>query len=287
MATYNLFINSKNRNSNEKSYDYTLMLKNQIMVKNNEYINVNVMSFNMINSMYNVSSILKNNTFDIEKRTLADVFVSSSTYTIPDGNYSVLTLRDTLKVLLNGIINVSYNFANNTYTFVRTDTANRYYIKNINCSKLIGIFTTREITTSPYTGSYINMVNYQQIVLKTDLQHQSLNQDTITDANNDLNISQILFWTNKQDVEPFKAISYTNYGGNCFAYNIVNNNISSIRFTLCNERNELITDADEWLLHLQFVVRQKEEKSLIDIAKEVIKLLTDINYLLMNIFFKK
>lgn len=287
MATYNLFINSKNRNNTEKPYDYTLMLKNQIMVKQNEYINVNVMSFYMINSMYNVSSILKNNTFDIEKRTLANVLITTSTYTIPDGNYSVLSFRDVFNSLLANIINISYNYGSNTYSFVSIDTNYRYYIKNINCSKLIGIYSQIEITSTPYTGSYINMVNYQQILLKTDLQHESLNQDTITDTKNDLNISQILFWVNKQDVEPFRAISYNNQGSSCFSYNIVNNNISSIRFTLFNERNELITDADEWLLHLQFVVRNKEEKTQYQMGRNIIKLLTDMNYLLMNILFKR
>lgn len=287
MATYNLFINSKNRNNTEKPYDYTLMLKNQIMVKQNEYINVNVMSFYMINSMYNVSSILKNNTFDIEKRTLANVLITTSTYTIPDGNYSVLSFRDVFNSLLANIINISYNYGSNTYSFVSIDTNYRYYIKNINCSKLIGIYSQIEITSTLYTGSYINMVNYQQILLKTDLQHESLNQDTITDTKNDLNISQILFWVNKQDVEPFRAILYNNQGSSCFSYNIVNNNISSIRFTLFNERNELITDADEWLLHLQFVVRNKEEKTQYQMGRNIIKLLTDMNYLLMNILFKR
>jgi hypothetical protein len=287
MATYNLFINSKNRNSSEKPYDFTLLLKNQIIVKQNEYINVNVMSFNMINSMYNISTVLKNNTFDIEIRTLEDDFIDIITYTIPDGNYSVLTLRDTLNNLLEGKINISYNYGSNTYTLFNINAGNnRYHLKNIKCCKLIGIYNDMEITLTPFTGSYANMVNYQQILLKTDLQHESLNQDTITDINNDLNISQILCWFNKQDVEPFRSISYINQGSSCFCYNILNNNISSINFTLCNERNEVITDADEWLLHLQFVVRKKEDSTLYELGKKIINLLNDINYILMNIFFK-
>jgi len=295
MATYNLFINSKNRNSTEKSYDYTLMLKNQIMVKQNEYINVNVMSFHMINSMYNISSKLGNNTFDIME--VKNPAIQTNTYTIPDGNYSVLSLKDVLNTLLGGKIEVSYNYASNTYLFTPLINENElggiiYWIKNIKCSQFIGIYSDRAFLTGSLgllsrTSGYLNMVNYQQILLKTDLQHESLNQDTITDKNNDLNISQILFWVNKQDVEPFQSISYVNQGSSCFSYNILNDNISSIRFTLFNERNEPITDAQEWLLHLQFVVRKKEEQTMYEIAKNIIKLLTDINYLLMNILFKK
>ena len=295
MATYNLFINSKNRNSTEKSYDYTLMLKNQIMVKQNEYINVNVMSFHMINSMYNISSKLGNNTFDIME--VKNPAIQTNTYIIPDGNYSVLSLKDVLNTLLGGKIEVSYNYASNTYLFTPLINENElggiiYWIKNIKCSQFIGIYADRAFLTGSLgllsrTSGYLNMVNYQQILIKTDLQHESLNQDTITDKNNDLNISQILFWINKQDCEPFQSISYVNQGSSCFSYNILNDNISSIRFSLFNERNEPITDANEWLLHLQFVVRKKEEQTMYEIAKNIIKLLTDINYLLMNILFKK
>jgi hypothetical protein len=257
------------------------------MVKKNEYINVNVMSFYMLNTMYNVSSVLKNNTFDIEKRTLADAFVSTSSYTIPDGNYSVLSLRDNLNTQLSGIVSISYNYGSNTYTFTKADTNFKYYIKNVKCSKLIGISSTTEIIASPgVSGVYVNMVNYQQIILKTDLKHESLNQDTITDPDNDLNISQILFWCSKQDVEPFRAITYNNYGGNCYSYNILNDNIASIRFSLFNEKNQLITDAGDWLIHLQFVVREKQDFTLYQVAKKIIKLLSETNYLLMNIFFK-
>jgi hypothetical protein len=285
MATYNLFINSKNREASDQSCDYTLMLKNQIMVKKNEYINVNVMSFYMLNSMYNVSTILKNNTYDIEKRTLAGVFVNNTTYIIPDGNYSVLTLRELLNAQLSGIASISYNFASNTYTFVRTDSTYRYIIKNIKCSQLIGVNTDTEITS--FTGTYCNMVNYQQVILKTDLQHESLNQDTISDTKNDLNISQILFWTNKQDVEPFQAISYTNNGGNCYSYNITNDNISSLHFTLCNERNELISDAPEYMIHIQFVVREKQEYSNYQLAKKMIGLMAENNHMILTNILKK
>ena len=86
------------------------------------------MSFFMLNSMYNVSSIIGNNTFILEKRNLlTDAVESSQTMTIPDGNYSVLTFRDLLNTLLANTISVVYNYGQNTYTFTDLTDVNEEY----------------------------------------------------------------------------------------------------------------------------------------------------------------
>lgn len=289
MATYNLFINSKNRDKNQDSHEFSLYLKNQIIVNPNQYISVNVMSFFMLNSMYNVSSIIGNNSFILEKRNLlTNAIESSQTLTIPDGNYSVLTFRDLLNTLLANTISVVYNYGQNTYTFTKLNQLYKYHIIPSKCSKLLGLYDTIEITEIGITSAYVNMVNYQQIILKTDLTHEDLNQDNISDIYDDLNISDILFWCNKQDVEPFKMISYRNEdGGNSFSYNLITDNIQKITFKLVNENNEPITDTPEWLIHLSFIINEKYQYTMFDLAKKIIKLLNDINFTLLNILFKK
>ena len=284
---YNLFINSKNRLAGEKSSDFMLYLRNQIEVNNSQYINVNVMSFNMINSMYNVSAELGNNTFDIEVRNIStNAFVSNIFITIPDGNYSVLSLRDLLNVKMSGYIQVTYNSAQNSYTFKKTDSGFRYYFKNIKAYKMIGISSYTEITTTGVISKYVNMKDYQQVIIKTDLAYEDLNQDNISDNDSDLNVSQILFWCSKQDIEPFGCISYNNEdAGNSFSYNIVNKNISSISFRIVNEYNQPITDAGEWLLHIQFTINDKLQYSNEQIGKTLIKQLNDANFTLLNILF--
>ena len=83
---YNVFINSVNRSPLEHSYDFNLFFdNNEIVIGENEGINVNVVSFSMLNSMYNVNQYSSNNTF---------ILISSlgnSTITIPYGNYYVYT----------------------------------------------------------------------------------------------------------------------------------------------------------------------------------------------------
>ena len=61
---YNVFINSTNRSPLENSYDFNLFFdNNEIVIGENEGINVNVVSFSMLNSMYNVNQYSSNNTF--------------------------------------------------------------------------------------------------------------------------------------------------------------------------------------------------------------------------------
>ena len=79
-------MNSVNRSPLEHSYDFNLFFdNNEIVIGENEGINVNVVSFSMLNSMYNVNQYSGNNTY---------ILISSqgnSTITIPYGNYNVYT----------------------------------------------------------------------------------------------------------------------------------------------------------------------------------------------------
>ena len=121
---YNIFINSANRSKNDKPYDFTVFFDNdEIMVNNNEGVNVNIVSFSLLNSMYNINQYTKNNTFSLVDNALS----TSTTFTIPYGNYNVYTLMNELNALLSGIITVSYNVATNTYTY-KNITASSYSI---------------------------------------------------------------------------------------------------------------------------------------------------------------
>jgi len=288
--TYNLYINSRNRGNLEKPYDFNINIKNQIIVRDDQYLNVDVCSFYMINSMYNVSSVIGNSTFDIEIRNVStNAIVSTFSKTIPDGNYSVITLRDVINKLLKDIISVSYNYAQNTYTFTKIDPNFKYILKNIKCKKLLGLYNqTVEITSIGITSQYLNMVDYQQIIIKTDLEYMSLNQDNIIDTDENLNVSQILLFVNKQDVEPFKCIKYQNEdAGDAFSYNLNNQNITRINFKVYNENNLLVTDCPDWLMHLKFTVSDKNTLTLYDTSKKIIQLLSDIHYVLLSMLFKK
>jgi hypothetical protein len=89
-----------------------------------------------------------------------------------------------LNIQLSGKIQDSYNVATNTYKYTNI-TTNHYHIMPMNCTKLLGLTDTIEITTTGTTSGYINMFNYEQVVLRSPtLVFESLSIDNIQDNNN-------------------------------------------------------------------------------------------------------
>jgi hypothetical protein len=280
---YNIYINSANRGINEKPYDFTVFFDNQeIQVERNEGVNVNIVSFSLLNSMYNISQYSRNNTFILRNITLN----SDITITIPYGNYSVYTFRDQLNVLLANIITVTYNVATNTYTYKNISASSySYSINPLTCSKLLGLTTTTSISPLGTTSTYVNMVSYQQVILRCPtLVFESNSLDNIQDKNNFISVSDILYWVNKQDVEPFKMINYKNEDGSTlYNYNVVNRSFSYFNFKLTNELDEPIYDAPDYLLQLQIIIYDKDNSYFKEAMIQALKLLNDIYFTILNI----
>ena len=278
---FNIFINSANRSSSDKSYDFTIFLDNdEILINPNEGVNVNVVSFSLLNSMYNINQHAGNNKFVL----LRDEGITE-TITIPYGNYSVYTLMEQLNSLLSGLVKVSYNVATNTYTYKNIGIGTISIIPQ-NCNKLLGLNDTTPITAIGTISGYINMVNYQQIILRCPtLVFESCCMDNIQDVNNFIAISDFLYWINKQDVEPFKMINYKNEDcSTVYSYNVLNQNFNSLNFKLVNEYNQPILDAPDFLLQLQISVFDKDNNYFKEAMLQGLKLLNEIYFILLNLF---
>jgi len=278
---YNIYINSANRSSIEKTYDFNLHFDNdELVIHQNEGVNVNVVSFSMLNSMYNVNQYSGNNVFTLRNTTLS----TNSNMTIPFGNYNVYTFQLQLNALLSGIITVTYNPATNTYTYINL-TTDAYQIIPLNCGKLLGLSSAMSILpSSSITGDYVNMVNYQQVILKCpSLVFENNSMDNIQDKNNFIAVSDILYWINKQDVEPFKMINYKNEDcSTVYSYNVINRQFSTLNFQLVNEFNQPIYDAPDYLLQIQISVFDKDNNYFKEAALQALKLLNDIYFTLLN-----
>lgn len=278
---FNVFINSANRSSVDKSYDFTIYFDNdEIRVNPNEGVNVNVVSFSLLNSMYNVNQHTGNNKFVL----LRDEGITT-TITIPYGNYSVYTFMEQLNSLLSGLVKVSYNVATNTYTYKNIGIGTISIIPQ-NCNKLLGLYDTTLITALGTTSGYINMVNYQQVILRCPtLVFENCSMDNIQDRNNFIAISDFLYWINKQDVEPFKMINYKNEDcSTLYSYNVLNQNFNSLNFKLVNEYNQPILDAPDFLLQLQISIFDKDNNYFKEAMLQGLKLLNEIYFLLLNLF---
>ena len=268
----NIFISSKNSINN---YDFNVNLPDNIIKcnGNEEYITINVLSFDMINSMYNVYS--GSNTIVLSKYTIG-VLNYSSILTIPVGNYNVITFMKKLNELLLNIINVSYNTAQNTFTYNKViDDNSVYEIDVLKMGNYFGIDNILTISNneSIYTGSCINMVKYNKIILS--LNNVNYDFGTLDNLNKDkTNTSSILLWVSRQDIEPYLNISYNNCdGGQNYNMKLYDDIINTLSFRLTNEYGELILDAPEIFMCLQVNIIEKEktiiQSSLISINKHL------------------
>ena len=278
---FNIFINSANRSSIDKSYDFNIYFDNdEININPNEGVNVNVVSFSMLNSMYNVNQHTGNNKFVLLRNGGI-----TETITIPYGNYSVYTFMEQLNTLLSGLVKVSYNVATNTYTYKNIGIGT-ISITPQNCNKLLGLNDTTPITTLGTTSGYINMVNYQQVILRCPtFVFENCCMDNIQDKNNFIAVSDILYWTNKQDIEPFKMINYKNEDcSTVYSYNVLNTSFMTLSFKLVNEYNQPILDAPDFLLQLQVSIFDKDNNVYKEGMLQILKLLNEIYFTVLNIF---
>jgi len=271
-----IYISSKNRNPNENIYDFNVILNNPIIINRNQGLNISVVGFSMLNTDYN----LKNCSFSITEIHYTPIYYSVlHTITIPNGNYSYLTLLNYLKsnTEFNTYLNIDYIKERNTFKFTNKLIEGNILINSNNCDKILGIKTELLVQTS-IESSYINLTNYSHIIIKSN---NILFEDNTQDNINNLEFSNssILFMIDKQDIPPFQLISYRNYDkSDNYSYNISNRQINSIDLHLFNEKGEILTDTDDYFITLKIVIFNKEE-----IKPDTY--LEDIRFLLMNMTF--
>jgi hypothetical protein len=221
---------------------------------------MNILSFDMPNTMYNINET--NNVFEI----IIDGI--SETRVIPAGNYTIKTFMKQLATLIsNDKITITYNDAQNTYTFTKDISYNSIVkLKPITMGKLIGLTDNTEYTIN-FTTGLINLINYSKVIVSTE--NISFYYSNIANKQSNRQLfNNIIFWKSKADVEPYQILKYNNEdGGNSFVYTIQDSQIQNIVFKLKNEREELITDAPDYLMVIKynFYERQSINNSLISI----------------------
>ena len=272
-----IYISSKNRSSNEKIYDFNVILNNPIIVNRNQGINISVVGFSMLNTDYNLRDVIIN---------IQEIHYSPINYSqlhiinIPNGNYNYQTLINFLNnnIPTKNIISFEYVKERNTFKFTNKLIEGDIRLYADNYSKIIGINNTITFNAT-YEGSYINLTNYSHIIIKSNnIIFEDNTQDNID--NKEMENSSILFMIDKQDIPPFQLISYRNHDkSDNYSYNISNRQINSIDLHLYNEKGELLTNTDDYFITLKIVIFNKEE------IQSQTPFLEDIRFLLMNMIF--
>jgi len=260
--TITSFIHSKNRVASDKVYDFVVDYPDGIIsCRDNEYIELNVVSFDMLNNMYNINST--NNCLKVNEIL---------TY-IPYGNYSVKTFRTMLLNLLPIGTTILYNEAQNTYSFTGTGT-----IQPITMGALIGLTNDIQVPIDNLTTGLINLSSFSKIILRTQgITYYQSNLENLQVTTSNLQLfSDIIFWKNKQDIEPFKIIAYNNEdGGNNFCLEVQDKMIFRLQFQLKNERNEFIEDAPDWMAVIQYNIYERQDDVIKITLVSLLKLLND------------
>jgi len=279
--SYYIYINSKNRGSNEKIYDFNVLLNEPIIVNRNQGINISVVGFSMLNTDYNFRGL----SFIVQELHYTPVNYSQlHVVNIPDGNYNYQTFINFLNnyTPIKNIISFEYVKERNAIKYTNKMIEGNINIVAGNCSKILGINNSMIISTT-YEGSYINLTNYSHIIIRSNsILFEDNTQDNIN--NKEMGNSSILFMIDKQDVPPFQLIAYRNHDkGDNYSYNISNRQISVIDLHLYNEKGELLTDTDDYFITLKIVIFNKEEVK--GQIKDNSSFLEDIRFLLMNMTF--
>ena len=288
MATRKItsFISSSNRQPNESVYSFSVDYPDGVLsCKDNEHIELNVLSFDMPNNMYNINSTNDHFQITLDNANIKDIHLKH-------GNYSVKTLlKEFQDIFSQNVIPVTsilhtffgtyadaltiecvYNDTTNTYTFkkdidlplgITLPIAFSLYFKPINCGSLLGMVNNleKEITANGMTTGLINLIDYNKIIVHTDnISYYYSNIENLSTISNKQFLSNIIFWKSKADVPPYQLIKYNNEdGGNSFVYKIENREINSLVLQLKNERGEFLKDAVDYMIVIQYIIYERDD----------------------------
>lgn len=280
------FISSSNRQPNESIYNFSVDYPDGVLsCKENEHIELNVLSFDMPNNMYNINSTNDHFQITLDNANITDIHIKHGNYTIKTllkefqdiFSQNVIPETSILHTFFGTYadaltIECIYNETTNTYTFkkvidlpfgISLPIGFSLYFKPINCGSLIGMTNNleKEITANGMTTGLINLIDYNKIIVHTDnISYYYSNIENLSTNSNRQFLSNIIFWKSKADVPPYQIIKYNNEdGGNSFVYKIENREINSLVLQLKNERGEFLTDAVNYMIVIQYIIYERDD----------------------------
>lgn len=185
---------------------------------------------------------------------------------IPDGYYRVSNYITTLNGLLeSNNITLTYNNINNKIE-VSNNTSHEPYYNSVDENGIVYMFLgtkNLQINFGSNTSSFllprgetyildngINLINSQKIILTSNLELQNNSHNEII-GGNDLatGIGSIVCWVNN-DLPPLSCVNYENIQKT--RYKLNNKNISSIVFSIYNEKSQQIA-LDNMLISFEII----------------------------------
>ena len=290
----NMYINSKNRNSNESSSRFRVKVpENLLRLNKNEYFTLNVNGFYCFNSWFNCINDF-NNIFEIIIYDMNGNLYQKNEYRIITGHPNVNDILLNLNQLLLSFVVVTYDKVKNKFNFKRvlpiTNNNFTMYLNIINSEDFLGFYKTErkkeillQYLINTVSSNYININGDEAIIIKIagDCVLEGNTVDNFT--NNIFEASNIIFMK-PIDIPSGGLLKYDNYdGGDSFQYRLSNyEQINWYELSVYNQDNEHIPEFSDYILLLQFIKHQRKNQieslleSILDYIKQIYLLISHV-----------
>ena len=276
----NVYVNSENKLNGINS-NFTINIPNGLIKCNEEQgISLNLININIPNTMYYIRNGV-NNEFEVS----IDNELTFTKYFIEEGSYSVITLKDHLNKILEGIITVVY--VKKTNKFIFTSLQETTFIRPINCSQFLGLenlISYGFLDFNLISIQPLDMVDRKKIIIETTNLNFEISSIENIGINDYFEASSILYWYDKTDIPPNHNITYNNVdGGNSFNFKIHNKEVNHINFKVIDENDNEYTDLPNFTMTLQFTIYERNEKEMMKYLYDTSEYMKQIYTLILMI----
>lgn len=304
MSKINIYVNSKNRKSDETPSNFSVIIPDGLLkVNKDEYFTMSVNSFYCYNDFYQCNNNC--NSFNVYSRSDLNNITTQQLFYLPVGNLNINDIVSYINSILQSanMLSCSYDNIKNKITFTRlipqTPTNDTFYINTLKSGNFLGFKNDTEIlilfsgTPSTYPIN-INTIKALSIGIDGDISFNHNNMES--NLNNSVYKASDLIFQTAVNVPKGYLITYQNIdGGDSFKYTLGNNDrIKYFILSMYDQDGNTITDMTDYIIHIQFTINKKSQqeqllKSLIDYNKQsylIIGHIFDILNNLYSYFFK-
>ena len=304
MSKINIYVNSKNRKSDETPSNFSVIIPDGLLkVDKDEYFTMSVNSFYCYNDFYQCNNNC--NSFNIILKNNVDNISGQQLFLLPVGNLNVNDIVNAINSVLQpvNVLSCTYDNIKNKITFTRltpqTPTNNTFYINTLKVGNFLGFKNDTDIlisfngTSSTYPIN-INTITALSVGIDGDISFNHNNMES--NLNNSVYKASDLIFQTAVNVPKGYLITYQNIdGGDSFKYTLGNNDrIKYFILSVYDQDGNTISDMTDYIIHIQFTINKKSQqeqllKSLIDYNKQsylIIGHIFDILNNLYNYFFK-
>ena len=266
----NIYVNSKNRKSDETASNFNVMIPDGLLkIKNNQSFELNVISFNGVNCFYHCNN--NTNRFQIIFRNNVNNVFMVGECNLSNGNPNVYDLLNNINTITSVYMTTTYNRITNKYSFTRiyAQTSNYFnmYIKPINSGSFLGLNNNVEYLigfTATECKYPINIITIKSLCIgiSGDISFRYNNMES--DVNGTYKPSDLIL-VKSVDVNKNELILYENIdGGDSFRFDLQNRErIKYFTLSVYDQDRNTISDMSDYFMHIQFIIKNNDETKLI------------------------